>query len=168
MGTDRCGQPSIGEHVEAGARHAMEVVGRVRHPAPRFDHERDLKWPGQVERTVVVASEVRSGSTLLCHALRETGFVGVPLEYLQAAWFESGFRVLGAPSPTPAERRRRVRDRLMFRRQWWAFNQIQPDTLPAYLEGVVRRRTTRNGVFAINVHWDSYALVRDQDGFSVE
>jgi LPS sulfotransferase NodH len=141
------------------------VVGRIRHPAPLFSPTTDLDWLGSAERTVVVTSEARSGSTLLCHALASTGLVGLPLEYFQTVWFESGWRVFGAPQPTPEERRRRGKDRLLLRRQWWEFRRIQKETLPEYVDGLIRRRTGGNGTFALKIHWGNYARIRDRDDF---
>jgi LPS sulfotransferase NodH len=146
----------------------LSVVRRVRRPAARFGGDKDLDWPGQATRSVVVASEARSGSTLLCQALGATGLVGSPHEYFLPTWFESGHRAFGAPVPTQRERWRRVRARLLLRRQWWEYRHIESATLPAYVDGLVRRRTTSNGVFALKIHWATYARGRELHGFTFE
>lgn len=158
---------AVGDRVNSGFRHALGVAGRIRLPPARFD-EQDLEWPGRAVRSVVVASEARSGSTLLCQALGATGLVGLPREYLLPGWFESGHRTFGAPTPTQREQRRRLRARLLLRRQWWEYRDIESSTLPAYVDGVVRRRTTSNGVFSLKIHWSSYDRERDLHGFSFE
>jgi LPS sulfotransferase NodH len=148
--------------------HCLVLARRVRQPPPRFVRGRDLDWPGRAERSIVIASEARSGSTLLCQALSDTGLVGRPLEYLQPGWLVSGHRTFGAPLPMPQQRLRRQVKRLLLRREWWAYTHIVNDTLPAYIDGVVRRRTTSNGVFGLKIHWSTYARASDLHGFSFE
>lgn len=168
MVLDRSSKNPFSARTEAAGRHAIEIMGRVRYPPPRFGPGADLEWPGRVERTVVVTSDARTGSTLLCRALAETGLVGLPREYLHWAWFDSGQRVFGSPKPTPAERRRRLVYRMLLRRQWWEFRSIESETLSGYVDELVRRRTSSNGVFALKIHWDNFARQRDQNGFSFE
>lgn len=159
---------SLARNPTAGVIYAVEVAKRVRLPPPRFGGADDLDWPGQAVRSVVVASEARSGSTLLCQALGATGLVGLPREYLQTGWLESGHRTFGAPVPTRQERRRRLKARLRLRRQWWEYQQIEPASLPAYVDGLVRRRTTANGVFGLKIHWGNFERLRDLHGFTFE
>jgi trehalose 2-sulfotransferase len=159
---------SLVDRARSGSVRALSTAGRVRLPPARFGGDEDLDWPGRAVRSVVVASEARSGSTLLCQALGATGLVGLPREYLQPAWFESGHRTFGAPSPTPQERRRRLRARLLLRRQWWEYQRIESATLPAYVDGVVRRRTSGNGVFALKIHWSNYVREQELAGFTFE
>lgn len=149
------------------AHRAVDVLARAGRPPPLFGDD-DLLWPGAVERTVVVASEARSGSTLLCASLAATGLVGDPREYLQPFWLASGHRLFGAPVPTPHERLRRVARRVALRRQWWAMWRVVPSSLPDYLRELERRRTTPNGVFALKVHWHTYAPLRERTGFGFE
>lgn len=139
----------------------------MRHPDPEFDTDDDLPEIDRARRTVVVASEARTGSTLLCSALGRTGKVGRPLEYLQPVWFESGHRVFGWPLPTPRERRRRVARRVTLRRHWWGYRDIESSTLPQYIDALVRRRTTPNGVFGLKIHWETYRRCCELDGFDV-
>lgn len=148
--------------------YALSVASRVRLPPTRFDGEQDLDWPGEATRSVVVASEARSGSTLLCQALGATGLVGLPREYFQPGWLESGHRSFGAPVPTQRERWRRRRARLLLRRHWWEYQRIEPASLPAYVDGLVRRRTSSNGVFGLKIHWSNYVRIRDLHDFAFE
>jgi LPS sulfotransferase NodH len=154
--------------VKSSVIDVLAVARHVRRPAARFGGDQDLEWPGRAVRSVVVASEARSGSTLLCQALGATGLVGLPREYLQPGWLESGHRAFGAPTPTKQERLRRLGARVLLRRQWWEYRRIESATLPAYVDGVVRRRTTSNGVFALKIHWENYARRRELDGFDFE
>lgn len=80
-------------------------------------------WDGPPERSVVICSHPRSGSTLLGEAVYAAGGLGCPLEYLHR-----GFR------PTFAER-------------WEA-----PD-LAAYVRAMHRHRTDPSGVFSIKLFW---------------
>ena len=155
--------------MKAAIVHALSVAGRVRLPPAQFGGDSDLTWPGRAVRSVVVASEVRSGSTLLCQALGATGVVGLPREYLQPGMVrERPPDVRGAVTDAAASADGAVRERLLLRRHWWEYRRIESATLPAYLDGVVRRRTTANGVFALKIHWGNFARVRDLDGFTFD
>jgi trehalose 2-sulfotransferase len=80
-------------------------------------------WDGPPDRTVIVCSHPRSGSTLLGEAIYAAGQLGCPLEYLHR-----GFR------PT-------------FERRWHAHD------LAAYVRAMHRHRTDRSGVFSIKLFW---------------
>lgn len=137
-------------------RHGMEILRRIRQPPPLFGTSQDRPVPVRSTRSVVVASMPRTGSTLLCSALERTGLVGVPLEYLLPRFLESGHRVLGAPHPTRREQRRRLFRRLRLQREWWGYREIEPSTLPAYIDGLVARRSSANGVFGLKVFWNHF------------
>jgi trehalose 2-sulfotransferase len=81
------------------------------------------RWEGPPQRSLVICSHPRSGSTLLGEAIRFAGGLGCPLEYLHG-----GFR------PTMAAR-------------WRA-----PD-LDAYVAALHQYRTEPNGVFSIKLFW---------------
>jgi LPS sulfotransferase NodH len=81
------------------------------------------RWEGPPQRSILICSHPRSGSTLLGEAIRFAGGLGCPLEYLHR-----GFR------PTLAER-------------WSA-----PD-LDTYLAAMFQHRTEPNGVFSIKLFW---------------
>lgn len=147
-------------------RYAVAVGKRVRLPASRFGGADDREWPGQACRSVVVASAPRSGSTLLGHALGATELVGVPHEYFLRGWYDSGHRAFGAPVPTRQQRIHRLVGRLLLRHQWWGHDCIVPASLPSYVDGVVHRRTTGNGVFGLRIHWSTYARERELHSFS--
>ena len=71
----------------------------------------------------VVASSPRSGSNLLCSLLAKTGRMGLPLEYFQVGYL------------------------LLSTTRWGT------TSLAEYWQEVVRRRSTPNGVFGINLHF---------------
>lgn len=71
----------------------------------------------------IVASSPRSGSNLLCSLMAKTGRLGLPLEY-----FQVGYLLLSATK--------------------WGTT-----SLAEYWQEVVRRRSTPNGVFGINLHF---------------
>lgn len=85
------------------------------------------EWRGAPRRTLVIASHLRSGSTLLGEALYAVGGLGNPLEYLHV-----GFR--------PA-----------FARRW------QADTLDDYVAALHRRRTDTSGTLGIKLFWRDLA-----------
>ena len=81
------------------------------------------EWHGLPERTLLVCTHPRSGSTLLGESIYSAGGLGCPLEY-----FHRGFR------PALAER-------------WQA-----PD-LPTYIQAVYRHRTDPTGVLSVKLFW---------------
>lgn len=84
------------------------------------------------ERTIVICSQQRSGTTLLSEAIYFAGGLGCPLEY-----FHTGFRV-------GLERRWRTTD------------------FGSYRTNVHERRTDTTGVFSLKLFWrDVVALVRE-------
>jgi trehalose 2-sulfotransferase len=81
------------------------------------------EWQGPPERTLLICTHPRSGSTLLGETIYTAGGLGCPLEY-----FHRGFR------PAFAER-------------WQA-----PD-LPSFVRAVHRFRTDCTGVLAVKLFW---------------
>jgi LPS sulfotransferase NodH len=91
------------------------------------------EWHGPPERTLLVCTHPRSGSTLLGESIYAAGGLGCPLEY-----FHRGFR------PALAER-------------WRA-----PD-LTSYIRAVHRFRTDRTGVLSAKLFWyDVEETIREQ------
>jgi trehalose 2-sulfotransferase len=80
-------------------------------------------WHGEPQRTLMLCSHPRSGSTLLGEALYATGLLGCPLEY-----FHRGFR------PAFAER--------------W-----QAPTIRSLIAAAKRNRTSPCGVFSAKLFW---------------
>lgn len=91
-------------------------------------------WEGPPERSIVICSHPRSGSTLVGEAIRFAGGLGCPLEYLHR-----GFR------PTIAER-------------WQA-----PD-LASFVTALHRHRTEPNGVLSIKLFWQDLEDVARERG----
>lgn len=141
-------------------RHGFQVLKRIRRPAPQFGTALDQPPPERFTGTVLVASTQRSGSTLLCSALERTGLVGVPREYLHPDFFESGHRVMRVPRPTPREQLRRLGRRLRLCRKWWGYWEIEPSTMAPYVQALVARRSTANGLFSIKIQWDAFERAR--------
>lgn len=89
-------------------------------------------WNGPPERTIVICTQQRSGSTLLGEAIYFAGGLGCPLEY-----FHKGFR--------PG-----------FARRW------STDDICSYVAAVYRHRTDPSGVFSVKLFWqDVLPLVRE-------
>src|SRR6056297_1913744 len=128
----------------------------------RFD---DLAEVDEVTATVILASTPRSGSNLLSLGLGATGRFGVPSEYLGAAQLG---RAASEPGPLRMTSRAAVRRwvrRLTFRRDWEATFDVDPATIGPYIDDLVRRRTTPNGVFAVKVHWSQWTELQQRFDF---
>ncbi|MEO5974047.1 MAG: Stf0 family sulfotransferase [Ilumatobacteraceae bacterium] len=109
-------------------------------------------------RLLAIASVERTGSTLLCSLLRQTGLAGTPIEYLNIHTHNfSRFR----------QRYRVPRLRLEYRPIGWmrsktgrfAWRNIswfESASYRQYLEAIARVNTTSNGVFGIKMHWNQY------------
>ena len=107
-------------------------------------------------RSYLVCATPRSGSTLLCHLLAQTGLAGRPEEYFEA------LRHSGIPR-RPAEyfdpeRHANIIERLAFREMpdgeqpgpnpLW-----RPESYDRYLAWVLEEGTTPNGVFGAKLMW---------------
>jgi LPS sulfotransferase NodH len=120
----------------------------------------------------LVCATPRSGSTLLCRALAETGVAGYPEEYFEA------LRQSGLPRRPheyfDPDRHVNIVERLAFREMpdgtgrpnpLW-----QPETYDRYLEWALEEGTTPNGVFGAKLMWgylgDFAQLLRGIDGMS--
>lgn len=86
--------------------------------------------PRQAHRSLVIATDYRSGSTLLAESLTGAGGYGVPLEYLQRGARERRFARFAAHSPGD------------------------------YLANVIQRRTSSSGVFGIKLFWPEASAVQ--------
>jgi LPS sulfotransferase NodH len=120
----------------------------------------------------LVCATPRSGSTLLCHLLDQTGIAGHPEEYFEA------LRHSGLPRRPheyfDPERHANIIERLAFREMpdeapspnaLW-----QPETYDGYLEWAIEQGTTPNGVFGAKVMWgylgDFAQLLRGIEGLA--
>ena len=107
-------------------------------------------------RSYLVCATPRSGSTLLCHLLTQTGLAGRPEEYFEA------LRHSGIPR-RPAEyfdpeRHANIIERLAFREmpdgQEPTPNPLwRPESYDRYLDWVLEEGTTPNGVFGAKLMW---------------
>jgi trehalose 2-sulfotransferase len=107
-------------------------------------------------RSYLVCATPRSGSTLLCHLLDQTGIAGHPEEYFEA------LRHSGVPRRPheyfDPERHTNIIERLAFRElpdgtahrpnPLW-----QPDRYERYLSWALEQGTTANGVFGAKLMW---------------
>jgi LPS sulfotransferase NodH len=108
------------------------------------------------ERSYLVCATPRSGSTLLCHLLDRTDVAGHPEEYFEA------LRHSGVPR-RPHEyfdpsRHANIIERLAFREMMEEGaptpNELwRPEAYDRYLEWVLARGTTPNGVFGAKLMW---------------
>jgi len=120
----------------------------------------------------LVCATPRSGSTLLCHALDQTGVAGHPEEYFEA------LRRSGLPRRPheyfEQDRHANIVERLAFREMpdgqakpnpLW-----HPDTYDQYLAWALKEGTTPNGVFGAKLMWgylgDFAQLLRGIEGMA--
>jgi trehalose 2-sulfotransferase len=118
----------------------------------------------------LVCATPRSGSTLLCHELDQTGLAGHPQEYFEA------LRRSGLPRRPreyfDPERHPNIVERLAFREMLEGAPKPNPlwhpDTYDQYLAWALQEGTTPNGVFGAKLMWgylgDFGELLRGIDG----
>ena len=104
----------------------------------------------------LVCATPRSGSTLLCHLLDQTGIAGHPEEYFEA------LRHSGAPRRPheyfDPERHANIIERLAFRElpdgtDHQPSDLWRPESYDRYLASVLEQGTTPNGVFGAKLMW---------------
>ena len=123
------------------------------------------------DRSYLVCATPRSGSTLLCHLLDQTGIAGHPEEYFEA------LRHSGVPRKPheyfDADRHANIIERLAFRElpdgvERPANPLWEPGSYDRYLAWALDAGTTPNGVFGAKLMWgylgDFAALLRGIDG----
>jgi LPS sulfotransferase NodH len=108
-------------------------------------------------RSYLVCATPRSGSTLLCHLLDQTGVAGRPEEYFEA------LRHSGRPRQPEEyfdrERHANIVERLAFREMPDADTTSEPSPLwdphryDRYLDWALQEGTTSNGVFGAKLMW---------------
>jgi LPS sulfotransferase NodH len=120
----------------------------------------------------LVCATPRSGSTLLCHALDQTGVAGHPQEYFEA------LRMSGLPRRPheyfDPDRHANIVERLAFREMPDGASKPSPlwhpDTYDRYLAWALGEGTTANGVFGAKLMWgylgDFAELLRGIDGMA--
>src|SRR3954451_4686225 len=125
-------------------------------------------------RSYLVCATPRSGSTLLCHLLDQTGIAGHPAEYFEALQHS------GLPRQPveyfDRERHHNIVERLAFREMPAAGSEStpnplwSPDTYARYLAWALAQGTTPNGVFGAKRMWgylgDFAQLLRGIDGLA--
>jgi LPS sulfotransferase NodH len=118
----------------------------------------------------LVCATPRSGSTLLCHALAQTGVAGRPEEYFEAL-LRSGVPRRPHEYFDP-DRHANIVERLAFREMLDSAPQPnslwRPNTYEQYLAWALNEGTTSNGVFGAKLMWgylgDFAELLRGTDG----
>jgi len=121
----------------------------------------------QPDRSYIVCATPRSGSTLVCHALGETGVAGRPEEYFEALRHSGRPRrpeeyFVGVEDPTIRDHlgERAVGSELQPRSPLWS-----RAAYDRYLEWAFEAGTTPNGVFGAKLMWgyfgDFVSLLRN-------
>ena len=123
------------------------------------------------DRSYLVCATPRSGSTLLCHLLDQTGIAGHPEEYFEA------LRHSGVPRRPheyfDPDRHANIIERLAFRElpdgtERGANVLWRPEAYAAYVDWALGAGTTANGVFGAKLMWgylgDFAQLLRGIDG----
>jgi trehalose 2-sulfotransferase len=108
-------------------------------------------------RSYLVCATPRSGSTLLCHLLDQTGVAGRPQEYFEA--LQHSGRPRQPEEYFDRERHANIVERLAFREMPDADSSVEanplwdPDHYDRYLDCVLEEGTTDNGVFGAKLMW---------------
>jgi len=131
-------------------------VNLLIHPQNRPD--RDSSAPGLARRTFVIATTPRTGSTLLCHALAQTGRVGTPREYLAPMQIRDFSLRFGTPAA-------RVRALLLRGplRHIATLPDGDPASVRAYLDAIRQVRSGPTGWFGLKLHPHQSARWLDAD-----
>lgn len=114
--------------------------------------------PNGPTTVLAIASVERTGSTLLCSVLRQTGVAGHPMEHLniRSVNFDRFReehhlpRIRASYLPMAALRR------LSGRNSWRDLSSFSHRSWRRYLLETAAANTTPNGVFGIKMHWDQY------------
>lgn len=106
-----------------------------------------------MRRTIIVASQPRTGSSLLVERMTDTGVAGAPAEFFSERSLNWTGRATGRPRLTTSALIRTYARRARLHRYWESTVGFADGTVRDYLDEVVVRRTTPNGVFAVKLHW---------------
>lgn len=125
------------------------ISTRLRHRLldPRNGEDWDLPPSGQPRRIYVVASTPRTGSTLLCRSLWDTGLAGAPKEYLNPMQLRDWEVRMGT---TPS----RLRHQLLDGRRLALISSLgwNETRLDDHLKRVMALRTGPGGLFGMKLH----------------
>ena len=150
-------------------RPPLRVLRRPLQKSPPFFATASDCSPGRrASRTIIVASEARTGSALLCSALARSGVVGFPEEYFEESRMVAAAEQLGVPELTVRARFRQQWRRWTFRPGWMWSMDFRPSSFDDYLDRLFSLRTTSNGVFAIKVHWSQYQEMNRRYGLPAD
>lgn len=129
----------------------------------RNGEEYDLAPPTGEPRTFVVASVPRSGSTLLCRVLWDTGGVGAPKEYLNPMQLRDWEVRFGPPLSRVAHQLLFGRAAGLARGQRWT-----RERLAAHVARVRERRSDPSGRFGLKMHYHHYESWFPSRGWDVD
>ena len=151
------------------ARDPGTILARAReHPPGSWGPDLDLPDPGEPVRTIIIASMPRTGSSLLSHRLESTGVAGVPDEYFSERALNWMGRATGLPTVTRATLLRTYGRRVRLHRFWDSAVGFVDGSVGRYLDSVVTRRTTPNGVFSVKLHWPRLRDLMTVYGVAIE
>lgn len=120
------------------------------------------------ERTYLVATTPRTGSTWLCDALRDTGRLGAPFEYFNTVAFARFADRIGVPRPRPRARVLQLRNRMHHQplgRQLTTWR--TPASMRSYVRWLQAHRVSANGTFGSKLHRDEQQRVLASTGLDV-
>lgn len=130
---------------------------------PRNGADFDLPTPAAEPRTWLVASVPRSGSTLLCRVLWDTGGVGAPKEYLNPMQLRDWEVRLGGPRARLTYGLLRGRAAGLARGRGWS--RVR---LAAHVERVRARRSDPSGRFGLKLHYHHFESWFLRRGWSID
>lgn len=110
-------------------------------------------------RLLAIASVERTGSTLLCSILRQTGVAGNPLEYLniRSVNFDRFRHEHGLPRLGVLARPLALARRAAGRPEWRDISSFSRSSWRKYLVLNAELNTSPNGLFGVKMHWQQYS-----------
>lgn len=135
------------------AKNPLAILARTRRGNDERAQETHDTRGGHPSRTIIIASEMRTGSTLLCEGLAATNEVGRPYEYFSPALTVDFSLERGVPEIGVRSRLAMIGERVRLRRHWHGTWDIETSEMVRYLRLLLQHRTSRDGTFSVNIQW---------------
>jgi trehalose 2-sulfotransferase len=116
--------------------------------------EWDQPGPFVPERSFLIATVPRTGSSLVAGVLRATEALGVPFEYFNPIALGAFGARFGVPKPTVHARVVQQRRKRAGKSDWRRFTEARPGSVPAYIDRLHQYRSSATGAFGLKLHWE--------------
>src|SRR5262245_62951512 len=126
--------------------------------------EWDQPGPFDPERSFLIATVPRTGSSLVAGVLRATEALGVPFEYFNPIALGAFSARFGVPKPTLHARVTQQRRKRAGRSNWRRFTEARPSSVPTYIDRLHDHRSSATGAFGVKLHWAQLRRLRKDSG----